>query len=187
MERQKAPPRVDFVRRLKKYIQVDFYGRCQKSVNPELPRCRRNDRNCEKRLTQYKFFLAMENSICDGYITEKYYENALQRGMIPIVFGGADYNDKRIAFPHSFINVRDYDNLKELADYLHYLNKNDTAYNEYFAWKKDNVVVETHVLCRVCAKAWEPRPEKSQMAKISEFWSPAIECENKTKVMDSFV
>ena len=42
--------------------------------------------------------------------------------------GGADY--KKIAIPGSFINVLDFPSVKALADYLLYLDKNNTAYNE---------------------------------------------------------
>ena len=40
-----------------------------------------------------------------------------------------------MAPPHSHINIRDFDSPKELADYLLYLDKNDTAYLSYFWWK----------------------------------------------------
>ncbi|VDK45577.1 unnamed protein product [Taenia asiatica] len=38
--------------------------------------------------------------------------------------------------PHSYINVDDFTSISELTGYLQYLNKNDTAYAEYFAWKE---------------------------------------------------
>ena len=51
--------------------------------------------------------------------------------IVPIVYGGANYS--AFAPPHSLINVADYESPKQLADYLTYLDGNDTAYNEYFA------------------------------------------------------
>ena len=30
----------------------------------------------------------------------------------------------------------DFKTVKDLADYLHYLDKNNTAYNEYFSWRQ---------------------------------------------------
>ena len=50
--------------------------------------------------------------------------------IIPVVYGLADY--KKIAPPKSSINVMDFKEVEELADYLKYLDKNDTAFNEYF-------------------------------------------------------
>ena len=39
-----------------------------------------------KLLAKYKFAIAMENAVCDDYITEKYWR-AVHLGNIPIVFG----------------------------------------------------------------------------------------------------
>lgn len=50
--------------------------------------------------------------------------------MVPVVFGLANYTS--IAPPHSIINVLDFPSLKDLVNYLKYLDGNDTAYNEYF-------------------------------------------------------
>jgi glycoprotein 3-alpha-L-fucosyltransferase len=35
--------------------------------------------------SRYKFYLALENSDCDDYVTEKVFRNALKSGMIPVV------------------------------------------------------------------------------------------------------
>ena len=35
----------------------------------------------------YKFYLSFENSLCQEYITEKFF-NAMKSGMIPIAYGG---------------------------------------------------------------------------------------------------
>ena len=52
--------------------------------------------------------------------------------MVPVVYGAGPYDT--IAPPKSYINVFDFKNVHELAEYLLYLDKNDTAYNEYFRW-----------------------------------------------------
>ncbi|RXG72190.1 hypothetical protein Avbf_05653, partial [Armadillidium vulgare] len=50
--------------------------------------------------------------------------------LVPVVFGGGDYS--AVSPPHSYINVRKFPNAKSLAEYLLYLDSNDTAYMEYF-------------------------------------------------------
>ena len=50
--------------------------------------------------------------------------------------GGAYYT--KLAIPSSYINVLDFKSVKQLAEYLHYLNRNDTAYNEYFKWRQNS-------------------------------------------------
>ena len=44
--------------------------------------------------------------------------------------GGADY--AKYAPEHSFINVADFDSAEQLAQYLIYLDKNDSEYQTYF-------------------------------------------------------
>ena len=83
--------------------------------------------DCLEEIQRHKFYLAFENSLCVGYITEKYWENSLERGLVPVVLGGAPYSPEQ-AIPGSFINAADVDSIKDLADYLKYLDKNDTAY-----------------------------------------------------------
>ena len=48
--------------------------------------------------------------------------------------GGANYSE--IAPPKSYINVEDFTNPSQLSEYLQYLVKNHTAYEDYFQWKK---------------------------------------------------
>ena len=57
---------------VRRYIQVDVYGMCGAMT------CLRTDKNCYQLLdNDYKFYLSFENSNCDYYITEKFFENAL--------------------------------------------------------------------------------------------------------------
>jgi alpha-1,3-fucosyltransferase len=49
---------------------------------------------------------------------------------VPVVYGLAPYDT--LAPPHSYINALDFPTAEDLADYLLYLDSNDTAYNEYF-------------------------------------------------------
>lgn len=53
----------------------------------------------------YKFYLSFENSLCDDYVTEKFY-NALLYNTVPIVFGGANYS--KLAPKNSYIDVRNF-------------------------------------------------------------------------------
>ena len=76
--------------------------------------------------------------------------------MVPVVYGAPVEDYLAIAPPHSFIHVDWFRSAKELGEYLLYLDKNGTAYNEYFAWQKQGRVVwDSHlqVLCRTCTLA----------------------------------
>jgi hypothetical protein len=103
----------------------------------------------------YKFVLAFENSVCEGYVTEKLYNN-LKLNVVPVVFGGSNYS--YYAPPNSVIDASRL-TPKELAEYLLILDKNDTMYNEYFNWKKDYYIQSNDgvpLACDLCSKLNEP-------------------------------
>ena len=86
--------------------------------------------------SHYKFYLAFENSVhCKDYITEKFFQNALNYDVVPVVFGAHKRDYERRVPPSSFIFATDYSN-KELIDLLNYLDRNNSAYLEYFQWKQ---------------------------------------------------
>ena len=54
---------------------------------------------------KYKFFIAMENSRCRHYITEKFIGNALAAGAVPIVMGAPREDYEKLAPGDSFIEA----------------------------------------------------------------------------------
>ena len=92
--------------------------------------------------------------------------------------GGADY--KKIAIPRSYINVLDFRSVKALADYLLYLDKNSTAYNEYFSWKRkyklggvfqNGLDGNYHWMCDLCALANNASVKNNVYEHLEQFWS----------------
>ena len=77
----------------------------------------------------YKFYLSFENSLCKDYFTEKLFR-MMKYDIVPIVYGKG-YESNGLP-PTSYIDVLDFESVASLADYLTYLDNNDTAYNEYF-------------------------------------------------------
>lgn len=174
-----------FVRELKNHIRVDIFGSCADSVyQPHLQdeECGKDSPECENLLKRYKFQLAFENGNCVDYVTEKYWGGPLELGIVPVVLGGANYSE--MAIPGSYINVFDFDSIKTLADYLLYLDKNDTAYMEYFAWRKlykvdgylNGATFNKHYpwTCDICAKAQNPKSKSYK--RISDFRDPSTHC-----------
>jgi len=134
---------------LVKKLDIDIYGNCGRK-KCQVPKgvaltgvdCRIQIQN------KYKFYFAFENSICQDYVTEKFFDTALT-GMVPVVFGGADY---RAMFPSmSFINVMDYNSVDDLANYLNYLSRNPTEWLKYFEWRKDFWVQTNRFVTGYCA------------------------------------
>ncbi|XP_045620419.2 alpha-(1,3)-fucosyltransferase C [Procambarus clarkii] len=118
-------------RTLKRWLPIDMYGGCGPF------KCKTgfgDPNNCHTMLSaDYKFYFAFENSLCQDYATEKFF-NVLRLDMVPVVYGFGNYSAQ--APPHSYIDALSFPTAKALADYLIYLNNNDTAYNEYFRWKR---------------------------------------------------
>lgn len=72
-------------------LQIDFYGQCH---NPKCAgECRKTegDKCFAKIESDYYFYLALENSICEDYVTEKILI-ATKHYAVPIVYSGANYS-----------------------------------------------------------------------------------------------
>ena len=61
--------------------------------------------------TNYRYYLSFENSICQDYVTEKFFR-PFKYDVIPLTLNGADMHN--LAPPHSFINVLDYETTMDL-------------------------------------------------------------------------
>lgn len=64
--------RMEYVQELSEHVPVDIYGACGALE------CVRGSANCTAMLNRdYKFYLSFENSNCEHYVTEKFFENGL--------------------------------------------------------------------------------------------------------------
>jgi hypothetical protein len=112
------------------YIYIDSYGKCLNNIKSD------HIQSNSAIYSSYKFVIAIENSNCEDYISEKLI-HALSSTSIPIIAsrnGKPDYT--RFAPNYSYINIYDYKSIKELVDYLNYLSINETAYNEYLWFRQ---------------------------------------------------
>ncbi|XP_068203767.1 alpha-(1,3)-fucosyltransferase C-like [Palaemon carinicauda] len=177
--------RSKITKQLQKYFPVDVYGKCGPLRCPRFTKV-----DCYKKAErQYKFYLSFENSLCKDYVTEKFFK-VLLYNMVPVVYGGADY--KAIAPTKSYINVRDFPTIKALADYLLYLNSNDTAYNEYFRWKRHYDVLAVSgsknlAWCDLCKKL-HTDSKHSVYPNIRDWFIKQARCQTtKSKTIRNFV
>lgn len=158
--------RIEFVKELAKYVQVDVFGKCG---NME---CSKDFKEkCYDMLSsEYKFYLAFENSNCDFYITEKLFENALGNNIVPIVMGARRSDYERSAPPHSFIHVDDFETIEQLADYLKVVDNNDTLYDSYLAWRGSGSFIDTKFWCRLCALLQDDDKPNLWYGDIEAWW-----------------
>ncbi|XP_077148826.1 4-galactosyl-N-acetylglucosaminide 3-alpha-L-fucosyltransferase FUT5-like [Ranitomeya variabilis] len=142
--------RTSYYEELKNYIQIDVYGKEHKELSWD---------NFYSTISQYKFYLAFENSDHKDYITEKLWINSFNVGVVPVVLGASRKNYERFIPPDSFIHVDDFHSPKELALFLLELDKDDLRYEQYFKWKsKYGLVVEQgwdNYYCKACRELQE--------------------------------
>ncbi|XP_055959467.1 3-galactosyl-N-acetylglucosaminide 4-alpha-L-fucosyltransferase FUT3 [Patella vulgata] len=145
----------------RKYVQllqthlrepVDIYGRCG-TLDPGPGEGVFNTIS-----EKYKFYLAFENSLCVDYVTEKFHQRQ-NLNLIVIVRGGGNYSH---FYPKkSLLDTNDFTTTKELAEYIHYLDRNNTAYLEYLSNKapfvaKDSIYTMSNGVCEICKRLHEP-------------------------------
>lgn len=81
--------RLEYIMEMRKYVSVDVFGNCGKTCPTNFSDS--SPGNCKDILgREYKFFFAFENSICQDYITEKFFD-LLKYNIIPVVLGGGNY------------------------------------------------------------------------------------------------
>ena len=172
--------RLQYVQELQYYIDVTVYGKCN-SYFAKRKNCEHFSEACTKEISKYKFFLAFENDFCEDYVTEKYWERIYQEA-VPVVMGG---NYEGIAIPRSYIDVSDFSSIKALADYLLYLDSNDTAYNSYFAWKSDYAInagplVDLH--CSICMALNSKKAKEEKIMTLHETFNRYSKCDKPFKL-----
>ena len=81
--------REHYVQELRKHIPVDIIGECGKL------KCKRTegDKNrCLRDISkEYKFYLSFENSVCNDYVTEKFWNPLSFNSILPVVLGAGNY------------------------------------------------------------------------------------------------
>ena len=154
------PVRTEYMRQLMKYIPVDSYGSCLKNKEGLIGLYGKiNNRYVFKDhklilSRYYKFSLVFMNQDCDYFIDDRLY-HALTAGSVPVFMGTDKVDDFLPAnLKNSIIKVRDFRSPKELAEYLRFLSKNETAYNKYLEWKWKGL---GDISNTVIGRWWKPR------------------------------
>jgi alpha-1,3-fucosyltransferase len=173
--------REDYVKELRKFIDVDIYGKCGNNLKCKSDKINgMSSSECYDMIeSKYKFYLSFENSICPDYVTEKFFRIAQLDSVVPVVYGGADYS--RIAPPHSYIDARQFEP-KKLADYLKKLDADDALFEEYLRWK-DHYVVENsreiaiqNAFCDLCRKLHQDDEPMKVYNRVIDWFHPENTC-----------
>jgi len=170
--------RDDLVIEIGKYIRLDSLGKCRHGSNmkrmnsssEQLPVKLSHSSNTleniiskQNGISNYLFYLAFENTLEPGYVTEKIFD-AFVAGTVPVYFGHSDCR-QHIPHPKAAIFVDDYRDVATLVEYLNYLSINESAYEEHRIWRKTfNSSFSSSSLyswpCNICNFAWKHRTTK---------------------------
>lgn len=125
-------------------INVDIFGQCGKGRVDE-----------ESTINNYKFYIAFENSLCEDYITEKFF-NRYNFDVILLTYGGADYN--YLLPSGTFVNANDFKNASFLARFLRELASGDNRYTQMLKAKDKYISLGPELfgfqygMCELCYK-----------------------------------
>lgn len=151
------------VRKLSRYIPVDIYGGCGKI------QCL-TKADCDSMLSRYyRFYLSFENSLCTDYVTEKLYR-PLMHYTVPVVYGGSNYS---FHLPvGSYVDARDFNSVRSLANYLIKLMMDDELYSSYFRWRSQYTVNQwPGDWCRLCKMLRDTSTKSKIYSNISTWWT----------------
>ena len=96
-----------------------------------------------KFLSSYKFSIAMENSECDGYISEKIIDSFLA-GTIPIYYG--NYMVDEYINPKSYILIRDEKDMYQKIEYIKMIDNDDEKYKKFL---KKGVIIDKNIADKI--------------------------------------
>jgi len=169
--------RLKTMQAIKKYIPVDIYGNCGTKIN-----CPRTDNSCVNNLlSEYRFYLSFENSLCEGYTTEKFWKRILSPAhIVPVAMGGLSMDEYTAAPPNSFLHVYNFTSIKALGEYLQLLLKDDQLYNSYHRWRETydfnyEGPVGNWNACELCHLANE-KPFLPALPNVAAWWNDRKAC-----------
>lgn len=121
-----------FMKELMGQMPVDSYGGCLKNkfTHPST-----HMKGNIELFSNYKFTIAIENSNCEDYVTEKLV-HAIASGSIPIVAGRDNKPDYLKFLPRgSYINVYDYKSIEELVKHLTLIAESQVEYEKFMPFR----------------------------------------------------
>lgn len=156
--------RIEFLKELMLYTEVDSYGRLFNNCRLEQDTGRESKLNL---YSTYKFVIAFENAIAPDYVTEKFYDPLLA-GTVPVYLGAPNIAEFAPG-DTSFLDVMKFENPKTLAAFINACYEDDALYNSFFDWKKKELLPsfttkamaqQINPFVRLCMKVKEWQEER---------------------------
>ncbi|XP_069106593.1 alpha-(1,3)-fucosyltransferase C-like [Argopecten irradians] len=160
-----ASQRLKYGQELRRFIDVDAYGRCGKLHCP-----RGQWKEC---LEKYKYYASFENALCVDYVTEKSFR-IFEREVnsIPITRGAPDYSI--YLPPGSFVDSRNFSSIKKLGDFLKKLSADRQTYMTYFNWRRyykaTDMIDSKMGFCELCRRLHNPSQKYDRLYEDIDEW-----------------
>uniref|UniRef100_A0A7E4VBY0 Fucosyltransferase n=1 Tax=Panagrellus redivivus TaxID=6233 RepID=A0A7E4VBY0_PANRE len=154
-----------YIEALSQYIPVTVLGSCSDSP------C---DEECQRQaIRDHYFHLSFENSICEDYVTEKFWR--MKELIVPVVLSRQIV--AQVAPGDSFIAVDDFSSAAELAVFLYRLMEDERRYEGYFNWTKSylKTTAPTTAACELCTSILSNRAAFAHPGPHPQFTAPAVE------------
>ena len=119
-----------YIQQLMGHAEVHSYGRCLHNRNFDTGEAE------EQQIRRYRFYIAMENSNCHDYVSEKL-SRGWMNGVIPVVtsyHGNPDYR-KFSPNNHSYLDIKDYESPEHLARELKAIAKDRQRFESFLTYR----------------------------------------------------
>lgn len=138
-----------YVKKLMEFQKVDSYGPClnNKKLPEELGGDYLHDllsENLLQFIARYKFVIAIENCVCEDYLTEKFWR-AILVGVVPIYFGCPTIKEW-LPNAKSAILLHDFPTPKVLSAHIDELMRDDDLYEAYLQHKTKGVISNVNLI-----------------------------------------
>lgn len=158
--------REKYVDAMANHTTIDQFGQCNNN------NVQRSIQLMDQLSSQYKFYLALENSLCRDYVTEKAFD-WFARDVVIVVRGGCDY--VRVLPKGTYIDAGNFDTPVALAKYLTELAANENEYIEYLRRKDTYYVVKEQEMvqkgfCTLCERLNNVNQYRKYIENIHRWW-----------------
>ena len=155
-------------------LKIDIFGECGDLTLIDKNGKDHRDAGYQILAKEYKFYLSLENSLCTEYVTEKFF-NALRYGILPIT---NSKDMRKIAPPHSYIDINHFNSPEDLMKYLEKLSQNEELYNSYFWWNEFySVKVDSDIQtqCKFCDILNNPDfKSENDYSQLITYWNQCV-------------
>lgn len=153
-----------YVLELMKLQSIDSYGKCvnNKKLSFELTDDYIFHLDSVEQLSfiaRYKFIIAIENAVCEDYVTEKLWR-AIHLGVVPIYLGSPSVRDW-LPNKKSAILLQDYPTTELLSEHINELMANDGLYEEYLEHKTRGIISNKYLI-----EATKARPYQTSLSNV---------------------